>query len=58
MQDIEIDYTTKWYMHNPKSFQEYEMHKILWHYEVQMDHLILVRRPEEVIINKKRQLAV
>ena len=36
-------------MHKPESIQVNEMHKILW------DHLILARRPDLVIINKKKE---
>ena len=39
-------------MHNPESALENEMHKILWDFEIQTDHLISVRRPDLVI--KKR----
>ena len=30
------------------------MHKILWAFGMQMDHLILFGRPNLVLINKKR----
>ena len=43
----------KWYMHNPESVQENEMLKLLRDFEIQMDHLILVRRPDLIITNKK-----
>ena len=29
------------------------MHKILWDFEIQPDHLIQARRPDFVIVNKK-----
>ena len=41
-------------MHNPESVMENEMHKILWDFETQTDHLILARRPDQVIVNKKK----
>ena len=41
-------------MHNPESVQENEMHKILWDFEIQMDHLNSTRRPDLVIVTKKR----
>ena len=44
----------KWYMHNPESVQENEMHKILWDFEIQMDHLISPRWPNLAIANKKK----
>ena len=40
---FKFDHTNKWYMHNSESIQENEMHKILWDFEIQTDHLILAR---------------
>ena len=42
---LKFDYTTKWYKHKPESIVEYEMHKILWDFEIQMDHQIPATRP-------------
>ena len=42
-------------MHNPESVLENEMHKLLWDFETQTDHLILARRPDLVIIKKKER---
>ena len=39
-------------MHKPESVLENEMHKIFLNFEKQMDHLILTRRPDLVLINK------
>ena len=36
--------------------QENKTHKILWDFEIQMNHLIIARRPDLVIINKKRKI--
>ena len=44
-------------MHNPKSVWENEMHKFLWNFDIQTDHLILSRRADLVIVSKKRELA-
>ena len=52
---FEFDYTDKWYMHNSESVLENETHKILWDFEMQTDHLILARRPDLVIVNKKKK---
>ena len=41
-------------MHKPESVQENEMHKILLNFEIQMDDLILARKPDLIIINKLR----
>ena len=42
--NMKFDYTTKWYRHKPESVLENETHKILWHFEMQTDHLIPARR--------------
>ena len=42
-------------MHNLESVLENEMHKLLWDFEIQTDHLISARRPGLVIINKKKR---
>ena len=42
-------------MHNLKSILENETHKLLWDFEIQMDHLISARRPDLVIINKEKK---
>ena len=42
------------YMHKPESIRENETHKILWDLEIQTDHLIPARRPDLVIVNKKK----
>ena len=42
-------------MHKPESFLENETHKIIWDFEVQTDHLIPARRPDLVLIDKKRK---
>ena len=41
-------------MHNPESLLENETHKVIWDFETQTDHQILVRRPDPLIINKKQ----
>ena len=46
---------TKWYMHKLESYQANEMHKILWDFLTQTDHLIPARRAELVIIKKKKK---
>ena len=45
----------KWYMHKPESVEENEMHKVLWDFEIQTDHLIPARRLELVIVNKRKK---
>ena len=51
---FKFDYTNKWYMHNPASVLENDTHKLLWDFNIQTDHLILARRPDLIIINKKK----
>ena len=41
-------------MHNPAPVLEIDTRKLLWDFDVQTDHLILARRPDLIIINKKR----
>ena len=51
---FKFDHTNEQYMHNPESILENEMHQVLWDFEIQMDHLTLVRWLDLVIVNKKK----
>ena len=42
---FEFLHANRWYMYNTEFFQENEMHKILWNFEMQTDPLIWARRP-------------
>ena len=42
-------------MHNPAPFLENYTHKLLWDLDIQTDHQILTRRPDLIIINKKKR---
>ena len=44
-------------MYKPEFVLENETHEILLDFEIQTDHLIPARRPDLVIINKKRETA-
>ena len=44
------------HMHTPESVPEIEMCKILWDFETQIDLLILPRRPDLMLMNKKMNL--
>ena len=44
-----------WYMYNPESILEDEMHKLLWDFEIKTDHLISFRQPDLVIVDKKKR---
>ena len=47
---LKFNHSTKWY--KPESVLENVMHKILWYFEIQIDHLTLTRRPDIVFINQ------
>ena len=42
-------------MHNPAPVQENDTHKLLWDFDIHMDHLVSARRPDLMIINKKKK---
>ena len=43
-------------MHNPAPVLENDTHKLLWDFNIQMDHLIPARRPDLIIINEKKKI--
>ena len=43
-------------MYNPAPVLENDTHKLLWDFDIHTDHLISARRPELIIINKKKIL--
>ena len=53
---FKFDYTNKWYMHNPAPVLENNTHKLLWDFDIHTDHLISARKPELIIIKKRREL--
>ena len=52
---LKFDYTNKWYKHNPASVLENEMYKLFWDFEIPKDHQISTRRPDFILIKKKRK---
>ena len=52
---LKFNHTNKWYMHNPESVLENGMHKLLWDFVIQTDHLISARRRDLMIINRKKR---
>ena len=54
---LKFDHTNKWYMHTSAPLLENATHKLLWDFNIQTDHLIPARRPDLIIIKKKRELA-
>ena len=49
-----FDHTNKWYIGKSESILENVMHKSLWDFEIQTDHLIPARRLDLVFIYKKK----
>ena len=52
---FKFDHTNKWYVYNPASVLENNAHKLLCHFDMQTDLLISARRPDLIIINKKKR---
>ena len=48
---FKFDRTNKWYMHNPASVLENDMHRLLWDFDIQTDHLISARRPDLIYLS-------
>ena len=53
---FQFNHTNKWYMHNPAPVLENDSHKLLWDFDIQMDQLIPAKRPDLIIINKKKRI--
>ena len=43
-------------MHNPAPIIGNDSHKVLWDFNIQTDHLIPARRPDLIIINKRKRI--
>ena len=43
-------------MHNRAPVLENDTHKLLWDFDIHTDHLISARRPDLIIINKKKRI--
>ena len=43
-------------MHNPAPVLENNTHKLRWDFNIQTDHLILGRKPDLIVINKKKRI--
>ena len=52
---FKFGHTNKWYMHNPAPVLENDSDKLPWDFNIQTDHLIPARRPDLIIINKKKR---
>ena len=53
--EFKFDHINKWYLHNPAPVLENSTYKLLWDFNIQTDHLIPARRPDLIIINKKKK---
>ena len=53
---FKFDHANKWYMPNSAPVLENDIHKLLWDFDIQTDHLISARRPDCLIINKKKRI--
>ena len=51
---LQFDHTNKWYMHNPAPVLENDTYKLLWDFNILTDQLIPARRPDLIIIKKKK----
>ena len=52
---FKFDHTSKWYMHNPESVLENEIHKILREFENRSSNLGQTTRPSDNLQKKKRE---
>ena len=51
---FKFDQTNKWYMHNPAPVLENDAHKLTWDFDIHTDNVISARRPDLIIIKKKK----
>ena len=51
---FEFHHTNKWYMHNPVPVLENDTHKLLWDFDIHMDHLISARRRDQINNQQKK----
>ena len=54
---FKFDLTNQRYKHNPAPVLENNTHNLLWDFDIHTDHLILARRPDLIIINKKKRIS-
>ena len=51
---LKFDHANKCYMHKPAPVLENDKLKLLWDFDIQTDHRISARRPDLIIIKKKK----
>ena len=52
---LKFDHTNKWYKQSPAPVLENNTHKLLWDFDIHTNHQISARRPDLIIINKKKK---
>ena len=52
---FKFDHTKKWHTHKPAPALENSTHKLQGDFDIHTDHLISARRPDLIIINKKKK---
>ena len=52
---FKFDHANKWYMLNPEPVLQNDTHKLLWEFDMQTDHQISGRKPNLIIICKKKK---
>ena len=53
-----LEYSDKWYEHIPEGVVQNEAVKIVWDINVQCDNVIQARRPDVIVIHKKKKEAL
>ena len=53
---FKFDRINKWHIHNQAPVLENDTHKLQWDINIQTNPLILARRPDLIIINKKKRI--
>ena len=53
---LKFDHTNKWYRHNLASVLENDTHELQWDFDIETDPLILARRADCMIINRKKRI--
>ena len=51
-----FDHINKWYIHNQAAVLENDIHKLLWDFDKQTEHLTYARIPDLIIINRKKRI--
>ena len=53
-----LEYSEKWYLHNPQTVSENINHKLIWDMNVQCDNVNVEWRPDIVIVNKMEKTTI